>query len=421
MQSRLLILDGLELRAMRWSLHFVLLLGAVAGWAQEPVLPCRDNAPVWNSCFGVENISKDSRYVGDFMDDQYSGLGRLIFPEGGEYVGQFRGGKPEGQGVEYRPDGSLRRQGRWIGGRLAQSFTIDPIALIRSRQATPADRQLASALIQRSIEGLAQRDLLGPVSGAQLQETFDIIAKQDLPWPEQVRQFLQTQLTHWLAPETGGLSPVPAPAYPPPLSVAQKVWETNREFEQRVELARRARRVNVEKIRADHGAAVHRRNERANEYNAMVRERWSLMARYRRALINYALSRSLPPVKLSEVTLDRQSGHLHISAEIAGLAPQSFVLTDSQQAFRRIALTQPQSLKVSPGFEVTEAGQLLWRTIAVQADEMTLQATTSTQAPYTGAALTLPEVHAADPVAAQEVVLAPDDAAQEQIVFRDRN
>jgi hypothetical protein len=399
----------------------MLLLGPLAAWAQEPVLPCRDGAPIWHSCFGVENLSDDSRYVGDFMDDQYSGLGRLIFPEGGEYVGQFRGGKPEGQGVEYRPDGSVRSQGRWTGGRLTQSMVVDPIALIQSRQVTPADRQLARALAQRSVEGLAQRKALETSTKGQVQEAFDITAKQDLPWTEQIRQALKLQLMRWLAPPADGLGPVPAPAYPPPVSAVQEVWETNREFEQRVERARQARRAAVEKIKAEHTAAVNRRNEWVNKYNALVSERWSQRVRYRRSLIEYALSRSRPPVKLGEVTFDRQSGHLHISAEIAGFAPQSFVLTDTQQAFRRIALTQPQSLRASPGFKVTEAGELVWNSLVVQADDMALQATSSASATSSVTTLTFPEAHATAAVAAQEVVFAPDDGAQEQVVFRDRN
>lgn len=414
--------EGYRLRAMRWLVRLMLLLPwPWAGWAQESGGPCREGALTWHSCFGVEHISGQSRYVGEFLDNQYDGLGRLIFPEGGEYIGQFRNGKPEGLGLEYRPNGALRGQGEWIGGRLAKFFKVDPIALIQSRLTTPADRQLARALAERKVEGLPQRREPKQGNDKQLEEALDSIAQQGLPWVGQIQQFLQTELLRWLSLELDGLGPVPAPRYPPSVSALQEVWETNREFEQRVELAREARRLAVKKIKAEHIAAVNRRNERVNEYNVLVSERWPKAGRYRRALIDYALSRSLPPVKVNAVTLDRQSGHLHISAEVAGLAPQDFVLTETQQSFRRIALTQAQSLKVQPGFELTEEGELVLRSILVEAEGVTVQGTVAAQTTSAGAKIALPEVKPQAPIDEQVVVFDPDEGAKEEVVFRDRN
>jgi hypothetical protein len=51
-------------------------------------------------------------------------FGTQIFSNGSMYVGEFKDGSFNGQGMEYYPNGSIRRQGRWENGNLVQSFAI---------------------------------------------------------------------------------------------------------------------------------------------------------------------------------------------------------------------------------------------------------------------------------------------------------
>ncbi len=74
---------------------------------------------------GTYNFSNGDRYEGDFRDGKRSGRGTFAYADGTRYVGEFRDGDFNGLGIEYRADGSVLRSGRWMGGRLAESFAID--------------------------------------------------------------------------------------------------------------------------------------------------------------------------------------------------------------------------------------------------------------------------------------------------------
>lgn len=52
-------------------------------------------------------------------------FGTQIFSNGSMYVGEFKDGSFNGQGLEYYPNGSISKQGRWENGNLVQSFTVD--------------------------------------------------------------------------------------------------------------------------------------------------------------------------------------------------------------------------------------------------------------------------------------------------------
>jgi hypothetical protein len=70
------------------------------------------------------------RYVGEFRDGRFSGQGTLT-RDGVRYVGEFRDNRLNGQGIAYLLDGSILRwdgvlqSGRWVDGKLVQSFAID--------------------------------------------------------------------------------------------------------------------------------------------------------------------------------------------------------------------------------------------------------------------------------------------------------
>lgn len=43
-------------------------------------------------------------------------VGEYVWPSGVKYVGEFKEGRFDGRGVEYSPDGTIRRSGRWSFG-----------------------------------------------------------------------------------------------------------------------------------------------------------------------------------------------------------------------------------------------------------------------------------------------------------------
>jgi len=71
---------------------------------------------------------------------------------GDKYVGEWKDDKRNGQGIEYRADGTIIGSGRWADGKLAQSFALD-----RSR--FPFDR-LSQAAVPPVDPSRAERDRL---------------------------------------------------------------------------------------------------------------------------------------------------------------------------------------------------------------------------------------------------------------------
>ena len=56
------------------------------------------------------------QYVGEFRDNDYNGHGTLTLRDGRKCVGKFTDGKFHGEGTEYRADGSIRQSGIWENG-----------------------------------------------------------------------------------------------------------------------------------------------------------------------------------------------------------------------------------------------------------------------------------------------------------------
>lgn len=65
---------------------------------------------------GVYRFSDGSYYEGQSVMDVLEGFGKMIWSDGGWYEGDWFRGEIHGFGKEYRPDGSLRHDGRWIKG-----------------------------------------------------------------------------------------------------------------------------------------------------------------------------------------------------------------------------------------------------------------------------------------------------------------
>ena len=78
-----------------------------------------------------------------------------IFPNGARYVGEFKGDKQNGQGIEYAPSGYIIRQGRFENGNLVQSFSVDAQRFpfnqpTQTAQPSTAERvQLAAAALSQ--------------------------------------------------------------------------------------------------------------------------------------------------------------------------------------------------------------------------------------------------------------------------------
>jgi hypothetical protein len=219
------------------------------------------------------------------------------------------------------------------------------------------------------------------------------------------------------------LAEIPAPAYPAALALKQEPWETNKEFEDRVDKARAERRQTIDRLQAEYRAKVEERNRRVAEYNKQRLEREASLPQRRRELILTGINILAPSVALSEPALDQQTGALTVAAQVDGLGRQTFAFAGTPQAFRRAALTEPKSLRAKPEFEVSDAGEISLRALTVEASGGSARglpaAGATGAAPIQLASVTLPQLPPA--TLAQQSALTVDRNQVEQILYREEN
>ena len=63
---------------------------------------------------------------GDFKTTTWTNcFGTYTYYDGSKYVGEYRDGKRNGQGIEYAANGTISRSGLWANGALSQAYAID--------------------------------------------------------------------------------------------------------------------------------------------------------------------------------------------------------------------------------------------------------------------------------------------------------
>ena len=72
------------------------------------LLTCKGshNATRWTDCFGTHTAANGGKYVGEWKDGKYNGNGIFTRPDGSKYVGKWKGNIPEGRGTITFPDGN---------------------------------------------------------------------------------------------------------------------------------------------------------------------------------------------------------------------------------------------------------------------------------------------------------------------------
>ena len=88
--------------------------------AQSDLSACQgQDTTKWNQCIGSETFNVDgkmvSRYTGEYANGSFHGQGAMTFASGLRFVGNFKAGHREGEGVEYNKDGGVIRSGNWEG------------------------------------------------------------------------------------------------------------------------------------------------------------------------------------------------------------------------------------------------------------------------------------------------------------------
>jgi hypothetical protein len=66
----------------------------------------KDQTKRYHNCYGTVTFPDGDQYVGEFKDDKIHGQGTYTFPDGDQYVGEFKDDKKHGQGTYTWPNGN---------------------------------------------------------------------------------------------------------------------------------------------------------------------------------------------------------------------------------------------------------------------------------------------------------------------------
>jgi hypothetical protein len=304
----------------------------------------------------------------------------------------------------YRDNSRLQRSARLEAQRRGLVETCDATGRTWKAEEHRAKER------QRELENFA-RSLKEPTSKS----------TKPLPWQTRLDRAVQAELSRWLAPTAVALDEVPTPPYPAGLSLKQEPWESNKEFEDRVDSARTERRQTIDRLQAEYKAKVDERNKRVAEFNKTKQERETKLQEKRRELILAGIEILNPSMSLSEFAFDQQSGALSLQAKVDGLDRQTFSFAGTPQAFRRSALTEPGTIRSRPEFQVSDSGQIVLQSIVVEAGGVSARGLPSTgvTTPVQIATVTLPQATA--PAVAQQSAITVDRNQVEQILYREEN
>jgi hypothetical protein len=81
-------------------------LASITAVAENLLPPCpSDRTVVWTNCRDVRSFPDGDQYVGEWRDGKPNGRGTATFSNGEKYVGEFRDGAQNGQATYTWPDG----------------------------------------------------------------------------------------------------------------------------------------------------------------------------------------------------------------------------------------------------------------------------------------------------------------------------
>jgi hypothetical protein len=347
----------------------------------KSMLPaCRGHVAGWDNCYGLWG-----RYNGEWRNGQYSGQGAFVHANNSRYVGEFKRHFYNGLGTLYSSDGSIINQGLWVND-----------VFVRAEKIFVTNIDIAE----------------------ELQKT-----NKNIPWSDRVSQVVAGSLNKWLEESGVDLKEIPSPAFPPALKLSQEVWESNKEFENRVAVERTKRQKEIDAIQADYKSKVDQRNAQIQQLNTARIEKERGLSAKRKEYLGYALAAINLQISSKAVSFDQERSILYVDLSINNGKAEKYAYQNAPIEIRKTALTNLSNLSFKPEFFVTDTGEFGIKNIAAQVGQEvslgSLSQSDSIAQPLRVATIDVP-ITSQVPLT-QQSALVVDRNQVEQILYRDEN
>ena len=217
---------------------------------------------------------------------------------------------------------------------------------------------------------------------------------------------------------------VPLPQFPGALRLQQEKWETNKEFEARVEAARAERAREIERLQTAYRADVEARNAVIQRINEQMLQR-TREARHRKVrIVWHALAQARPEITSALAGIDPDSGALFADIAMPGGQPVRYEFRGASPALRRMFFERPQGILLRPVFDVQDDASFGISRFTLNGDDESLdgQPVLEQQRAQmrTRTVVEIPRITLTDPVAQQSAILVDGDQV-ERIMYREEN
>lgn len=347
---------------------------------------------------GSYTAANGDLYAGEFKANRYHGRGTYQYANGERYVGEIRDGKKHGPGVLYAANGTSLDEGLWVA------------------DVAPSEKRAEEA---RAVAKAWQPRLQNEVSSLRQKP-----AEPKL-WTALVSRAVLNTLRQWLA-DTGALNiqEIQSPLFPLALALAQDKWESDKEFEERLAVARAERQREIERIQNNYKAQVEQRNKNVQLVNAARAAKERMLTQVRKEFTEQAITMVVPQISVAGTSFDSRRAVLFIDVKIDGGPPAKFEFTDAPIALRKAALTDAAALQLSAEVAVADTGEFGLKAIKALGGGASASGLPS-QGSAAGQALRLVTIDlptdAKLGALTQQSVLAVDGNQVERILYREEN
>lgn len=269
--------------------------------------------------FGTYFSPNGDRYVGQFRANQYHGRGTYYFLSGERYVGELGNGKKQGQGILYAADGSVLTDGDWD-----KDLFLSPERNLKD----PGQIALEwKDHIQKEMEALQQKP-----------QSLRV-------WSEIISKAVGNSLDRWLQDDSGlNASEVPPPKLPPPVSIVQEKWESDKEYADRLASLQLLQQKEIEQILEKNRKLNEQRNKNIRIINKLKLAKLHILPLVSREFTRLAVAELVPSITFGQAEFDSKKGVLYLNLGIGGQPISKYEFKDAPLELRKIALTDINSL-----------------------------------------------------------------------------
>ena len=269
--------------------------------------------------FGTYFSPNGDRYVGQFRGNQYHGRGTYHFFSGERYVGELRNGKKQGQGILYATDGSVLTDGDWD-----KDLFLSPGRNLKD----PGQIALEwKDHLQKDIASLQQKP-----------QTLHV-------WSDVISKAVVNSLDRWLQDDSGlNINEVPPPKLPPPISIFQEKWESDKEFADRLAGLQALQQKEVEQTNEKNRKLNEQRNKNIRIVNEIKLAKLQILPQVSREFTRLAVAELVPSITLGPAEFDSKKVVLYLNLGIGGRPISKYEFKEAPLELRKIALTDLNSL-----------------------------------------------------------------------------